>query len=350
MLDFTSALYLGLRHPSTSLAPWPAMSAGRPAALAETTGAVPVAAAFAQIMGCETGTLLPSTLHLFWDLFASLPRQSVFYVDADAYPVARWGVERAVARGAQRRTFAHLDAASLRQRLARASRAGELPVVVTDGFCPVCARPAPIADLLAAVREYGGLLVIDDTQALGVLGEHGGGSLRHSRVSANDVLVAASLAKGFGVPAAMLAGSAAHVDRFRRRSLTRVHCSPVTVAVVRAAEHALRVNESHGDVLRARLMRRVREFRAALAPTCASVRGIAFPVQTLDCALSRGEGARVLHRELLERGVRAVLHGAADPRLSFIITARHSDADIHQAAREVSRCLNHVQGMKRGVR
>jgi 8-amino-7-oxononanoate synthase len=349
MLDFTSALYLGLRHPSTALAPWPSLSSGRPAALAETAGAGSVASRLVRLTGCEAGTLLPSTLHLFWDLFASLPKNAVFYVDAGAYPVARWGVGHAVSRGARQREFVHFDADSLRQRL-RMRDPRELPVIVVDGFCPACARPAPLAELLQVVREHGGRLVIDDTQALGVLGSRGGGSLRAQEIGGEDILLAASLAKGFGVPAALLAGTTAQVAAFQRRSLTRVHCSPVTVAVVRAAEHALRVNESHGDALRALLWCRIREFRAALTHSCAALRGDLFPVQTLDCAIAKGRGAWALHRELLERGVRAVLHGAPEPRLSFIITARHRAADIDEAADQVFRCLNHVQARMRGVR
>ena len=52
MLDFTSALYLGLRHPSAALTPWPALSSGRPAALAEHRGAEDVAASLAGLAGC----------------------------------------------------------------------------------------------------------------------------------------------------------------------------------------------------------------------------------------------------------------------------------------------------------
>lgn len=349
MLDFTSALYLGLRHPSAALAPWPALSSGRPAALAEVAGADAVAARLADLTGCEAATLLPSTLHLFWDLFASLPKHATFYVDSGAYPVARWGVEHAVSRGARRREFVHFDVESLRRQL-RVRDARESPVVVVDGFCPACARPAPLAELLEVVREHGGRLVIDDTQALGVLGSQGGGSLRACGIAGEDILFTASMAKGFGVPAAMLAASKAQVAAFQRRSLTRVHCSPVTVAVVRAIEHALRVNELHGDSLRALLMRRIHDFRAAMADTCATVRGELFPVQMLDCAFARGEGARWLQRQLLESGVRTVLHTASGPRLSFIITARHRAGEIQQAVDQVSRCLHQIQGRRRGAR
>ena len=69
MLDFTSALYLGLRHPSRSLRAWPALTAGQPAALESPARRFGVARQLAALQGCERATLLPSTLHLFWDLF-----------------------------------------------------------------------------------------------------------------------------------------------------------------------------------------------------------------------------------------------------------------------------------------
>ena len=49
-------------------------------------------------------------------------------------------------------------------------RAGRQPIVVTDGYCPSCGRPAPVRAYADLVRGTGGYLVLDDTQALGVLG------------------------------------------------------------------------------------------------------------------------------------------------------------------------------------
>ena len=92
MLDFTSALYLGLRHPSGSLGDWEALTLGRPAALREPPDAEDVAAELAELQGREAGALLPSTLHLFWDLFALLATRNVVILrDAGAYPIVRWG-------------------------------------------------------------------------------------------------------------------------------------------------------------------------------------------------------------------------------------------------------------------
>ena len=72
MLDFTSALYLGLRHATTSLCPWDELSLGKPMVLDEPPSSEVVAAGLAQLQGCEAATMLPSTLHLFWDMFGML--------------------------------------------------------------------------------------------------------------------------------------------------------------------------------------------------------------------------------------------------------------------------------------
>jgi len=356
MLDFTSALYLGLRHPSAALTPWPALSSGRPAALAEASGADVVAQEFAKLAGCESGLLLPSTLHLFFDLFATLPPRSTYFVDAGSYPVARWGVERAAARGTGMRTFRHYDADALAQMLSREARAGFRPVAVVDGYCPGCGVPAPVNDLLAALRRYDGLLVIDDTQAFGILGERprssetqlraseygsgGGGVLRHSRAGGPDVLLAASLAKGFGAPVALLAGSASRMARFSRSSLTRVHCSPPSVAVVRAAERACEVNAQRGDALRRRLARLVQRFRDRVADTCAIAHAGIFPMLTLGCEAARGANAVVLHRRLAQSGIRSVLHGGREPRASFLFTAAHDESAVDSAADALNQCLS----------
>lgn len=146
MLNFTSALYLGLRHPSCSLRPWSQFTTGVPAALAQPPNAPELAQTLAALQGCELGTFGTSTLHLFWDLFGMLSRQRVaIYVDAGAYPMARWGVERAAAHGARVRSFLHHDAEALRRHLGHDARSRVRPLVVADGFCPGCGKSAPLA-------------------------------------------------------------------------------------------------------------------------------------------------------------------------------------------------------------
>ncbi len=261
------------------------------------------------------------------------------HLDSETYPVARWGAERAACRGVRVHTFAHHDAAALERAVARGTR----PLVVTDGFCPGCGRGAPLRAYAEVAGRLGGHVIIDDTQALGVLGagagpgapygRGGGGSPRWQDVGGPEIVVAASLAKGFGVPLAALSGSAAIVARFEAQSATRVHSSPPSAAALRAAQRALALNVRHGDALRRRLAQLVRHFRARLRALGLHPHGGLFPVQTI--ASTPAVDPAALHEHLLERGVRAALtrpRSGARPRLSFLITARHTIADIDRAA------------------
>ncbi|MDF0673064.1 MAG: hypothetical protein P0120_01800 [Nitrospira sp.] len=349
MIDYTSALYLGMRHPSWSLRPWVQLTMGRPAALASPPNTSVVAEQLAKLLGRKRATLMPSTLHLFWDLFTILAsKRIVIYMDAGTYAIVRWGVERAAARGTPVRTFRHHDPDALHNHLKRDARRGMRPIVVADGLCPACGDSAPITAYLENVRPYGGLLVLDDTQALGILGHGpepdapygwgGGGSLPWHRVSSPDVIVGSSLAKGFGVPVAVLAGSETMVGRFEQASETRAHCSPPSNAVIHAAEHALAINEEQGDGLRLRLWELVSRFSKGLAQAGLSLHGGQFPVQTLKPV--PGLDPVRLHEELLQRGIRTVLHRARDgfrAQISFLITALHRFHDIDEATDAVRR-------------
>ncbi|HKB35789.1 MAG TPA: hypothetical protein VKD72_05000, partial [Gemmataceae bacterium] len=171
MLDFTSALYLGLQHPTRVLQPWNRLTTGVPAALEPPPGAESVARRLAALQGCEAATLGTSTLHLFWDLFGLFsPRAFEILLDAGAYAIAGWGVERAAARGIRVRRFAHYNLRDLHRQLHKDNGSGRRPVVVADGVCPACGRSAPVQDFWNVVQARNGYLVLDDTQALSVLG------------------------------------------------------------------------------------------------------------------------------------------------------------------------------------
>ena len=348
MLDFTAALYLGFRHPSTSLAPWASLTTGVPAALAVPIDAVAVAAAAGSLLGCARAALAPSTLHLFWDLFAALADEDAsVHVDAGAYPIGRWGAERLCGRGIPVQTFHHHDPDALSAQLRECARRHRRPLVLADGYCPGCG-PAPISAYGGLAQRFGGRLVIDDTQAVGVLGARptpaapfgrgGGGSLRWHGLEGANVVVGASLAKGFGVPLAVLAGDADVVEQFETRGDTRVHCSPPSAAALRAAEGALRLSRAVGDAVRARLADLVRRFRSRAALAGLPVRGGMFPVQSLD----PGPEAAQVHQALLAFGVRAVLHRPAHggrPVISFVLNARHRAGDVDVAIAALVRAL-----------
>jgi 8-amino-7-oxononanoate synthase len=343
MIDFTSSLYLGFRHPSRSLAPWAQLTTGAPATLGVPRMAHWVAGELAGLQGCDDATLARSTVHAFIDLIPMIATEgSAVLIDANTYPVGRWGAERAACRGIPARSFAHHDAAAMRAAMRSRAVAGRRPVIVTDSICPGCGGLAPLSDYLEAVQAGDGLVVIDDTQALGVLGRDpaaaapygwgGGGSLRHAGIRSSCVVVVASLAKGLGVPVAVVSAPSRLIRLFENSSETRAHCSPPSLADIHAAARALDMNRRFGDGLRRKLWILVARFRRSVADAGLPVAGDAFPVQTLFLA---GHEASRLHRCLLAHGIHAVLQAGGcrtGSALSFVITAAHTPADIDWAA------------------
>jgi len=365
VLDFTSALYLGFEHPSWSLAEWERLTVGKPAWLEDPPGARELQRQLAALVGCERAVLGPSTLHLYWDLFGALssPR-TAFLLDGRVYAIARWGAQRAASLGSPVMCFPSHDPDALRTLLSRLPPCR--PVVVVDGFCPTRGEPAPLERYVSCVAARGGLVVVDDTQALGIFGQSpeslpplgglspvggllpfgrgGGGSLRHHRLRTDRVVLLSSMAKGFGVPLAMLAGSERLVRKLERESVTRIHCSPPSVAAIGAGLQALIMNRWCGEARRRRLASRIALFRRGLGDRGLCAGPGFFPVLVLRTGVTYS--AVALYQELLKRGVRSVLLRDPDRLgacVAFAITARHRPEEIEQAVSCLTDAIRHCR-------
>ena len=331
MIDLTRALYLGLAHPHAELAPWAALTTGRPAVLDH---AAAPAQRLAQLLGVERATLAPSTLHVVTDLYAALPAHvREIHVDACSYEITRWGLERAVLRGVVVRPFR-----TVRELACRLDRAS---AIACDAVCEACRRIAPLRRLQQLAADTGGWLIVDDSQGVGLLGRSpsrarpyglgGGGTLRWAGAPPERVIAIGSCAKAFGVPLAFVAGSAASVAWFERVSGTRTHASPCNAAELAALDAALRINDDAGDELRVRLVDRVRRFRASAAQRGGQLEPGTFPVQVTPplpaCT------ARVVEARLRGRGVRALRLRASGglSRIGFALSAGHDRATADAA-------------------
>jgi 8-amino-7-oxononanoate synthase len=342
-MDFTSALYLGLSHPSETIR-WKELTQGTPAALRPPEGAPAAERAFAALVGCERAQVFTSTLHAFSDLFAQIgERGGAVLYDDGVYPIARWGMERAERRGARVLPFAHHRPAALLARLRQLPSSIAHRWVVADGFCTGCTRPAPLVDYADLAHRYRARLLIDDTQAVGLYGKEpdrgapygrgGGGSLCRFPLERRDVVLVASLAKAFGAPLTMVGGPGAFMAPFCEASETLVHCSPPSAPSVTASLAALSWNTALGDGARARLATMVTALRRALAARGLRAEGGLFPMQRVlmpDLAT-----ANAVASEMARRHVRIVvqrLRCTQRVALTFIVTTRHSPPDLEEAA------------------
>lgn len=334
MLDFLSSSYLGFRHASAELGEWPAVVTGRPAVLGGAALADLAAREVAALQGAADEIAAPSTLHLAVDLFtAGFGSDTTLLWDAHLYPVLRMGF--GLARRPAERIAPH-NPAALRDRIATVDRR---PVLVTDGYCIACGRPAPLATYLTLLRPREGVLVVDDTQGLGLFGapgagpfgEGGGGTPAVQGVAGSpSLLLVTSLGKAFSAPMAVLAGPVPWMERLRGAP-TRVHCSPPAIPAARAALRALHVHAQCGGRLRRRLTQAVRLFRAS----CRSrglVLGDGFhPVQTVQ--LPAGTNAGHVAQLAAAAGLNlAACRTAGAPALLMAITATHQPDQLAQAA------------------
>ncbi len=146
--------------------------------------------------------------------------------------------------------FGHRDPADLRRQLARLPR-GARPVVLTDGLFAHDGSLAPLAEYLAALPRRG-WLVVDDAHGLGVLGEHGRGTLEACGVADPRVILCGTLSKAFGAFGGLVAGERQLLERVVARSRAFGASTPPPLPAVAAALAAGRLIA--GDAaLRARL-------------------------------------------------------------------------------------------------
>jgi 8-amino-7-oxononanoate synthase len=286
------------------------------------------------------------------------------FIDEHVYPVSRYGIEKLVPRKIPVHTFRHLDAAHLVQLVKKHCTDSRIPVIITDGWCPVCGRMAPLQQYARIAASGKGWVIVDDTQAFGILGsgksnalpygKDGGGSLASLSLQHKAIVTIVSLAKGFGVPMSVLSGPHNFVTAFAAHSETRVNSSPVSYAHLQAALNGFRIDQIAGNERRARLWKHVHLLRSMLAGAGIGLAGGIFPVQSIRCQSPKQTAG--LYEALKKKRIRTVLtvpHGSKQPVLTMLLRSDHTPNAIRVLAENIkdyhlslkaNRYVNNVTG------
>lgn len=340
--SFASANYLSFEPPCTCRSPafGTRQTLGLPGFLARDADSADLEQALATWVGQPQALLGKSTFHLLVDLMKTAREQGPVLVHRESYVLTRLAAR--VLGPSTATLFGSVREA--RRLLTGTPRAGLVgrergrPAIFVDGWSLRGALP-PLGELAAVAMGAGGRLVVDDTQALGVLGMPleaptlartlplgvgGTGTLSFLGVASDAAVVVASLGKAFGVPLAFAAGPEKWVRRTRARGPLQRASSQAPLGLVRAARHALSWNGSAGDAARARLTRAVAQFRSV-----PKLEGAAHsPVQRW--VLPNLNQAHALWQELLDRGIWCLLERdrRAGGALTFVLTAAHEGPAI----------------------
>jgi 8-amino-7-oxononanoate synthase len=153
--------------------------------------------------------------------------------------------------GAEVLVVPHADPAAVRSAL---SGRGDRPaVVVAESVFSVDGDLAPLAELHAACRRYGAVLLVDEAHAVGVLGPRGAGALAAAGLSGEpDLVVTATLSKAFGAAGGVVAGPGPLISHLVDTGRTFIYDTALPPAVAAGALAALRLIEA-ADADRAEL-------------------------------------------------------------------------------------------------
>ncbi len=120
-------------------------------------------------------------------------------------------------------------------------------MIVSDGVFSMEGTIAPVPQLVRLAQKYGTRLYIDDAHALGVLGEHGGGSIEHWNMPTEIDLVMGTFSKSFASLGGFIAGDAEVIDYIKHHARSLIFSASMPPASVAAVIASLEIIESEPD-------------------------------------------------------------------------------------------------------
>jgi glycine C-acetyltransferase len=148
---------------------------------------------------------------------------------------------------ARRFRYANRDMADLRTQLESAREGGaRRVVVVTDGVFSMDGYYAPLDEICDLAEEFGALVMVDDSHAVGFVGEHGRGTHEHCGVfdgRSNRVdIITGTLGKALGGGSGgYVAAHQGIVDLLKQRARPYLFSNAVAPAIVAGSLAALRI-------------------------------------------------------------------------------------------------------------
>jgi glycine C-acetyltransferase len=237
---------------------------------------------------------------------------------------------------ARRVRYANGDLSQLREQLVAAVAGGARRVLVaTDGVFSMDGSVAPLPGICDLAEEFGALVLVDDSHAVGVLGATGAGTVEALGVAGRVDLVTGTLGKALGgASGGYVAGPATMVGLLRQRARPYLFSNSVAPAVCAGSLVALSLTAGTvGSQLRVGLAANAARLRAGLGSAGFEL----LPGEHPIVPVMIGDAARAarLAELVLAEGVYVVGFsypvvplGAARVRLQ--LSAAHTAADVDQ--------------------
>jgi len=164
---------------------------------------------------------------------------------------------------ARRFRYANRDMAELERRLAESADARHR-LVVTDGVFSMDGYLAPLDEICALADRYDALVMVDDSHAVGFVGEHGRGTPEYCGVEGRVDITTGTFGKALGgASGGYVAARQEVVDLLRQRARPYLFSNTLAPAIVSGTLQAIDLLESSGE-LRERLKANAALFRSLM--------------------------------------------------------------------------------------
>ncbi len=241
---------------------------------------------------------------------------------------------------AARYRYRNADMADLRAQLEAASGARRV-VIVTDGVFSMDGTYAPLGDICDLAEEFGALVFVDDSHAVGFVGAHGRGTPELFGVGDRVDILTGTLGKALGgASGGYVAAHQEIVDLLRQRSRPYLFSNSVAPMVVAGSLKALEIAATSADA-RVRLFENTALFRQLMTEAgfdlASTPGGADAPVHPITPVMFPGEdGARRaagIADRMLADGVYVIAFSfpvvpRGKARIRVQLSAAHSDADV----------------------
>ena len=159
----------------------------------------------------------------------------VLLLDADSHASIYAGAQLS---GAEIIRFKHNDPDDLDKRLRRLGERASQTLIVVEGIYSMLGDTAPLQEIVAAKREYGGWLFVDEAHSMGVLGDHGRGAVEAAGIESEVDFIAGTFSKSLGATGGFCVSRHPELETIRyciRSYIFTASSSPLIVASTRKA-------------------------------------------------------------------------------------------------------------------
>lgn len=236
---------------------------------------------------------------------------------------------------AKRYRYANNDAVDLEKQLIAADEAGaRFKLIATDGVFSMDGVIANLAAVCDLADKYNALVMVDDSHAVGFVGEQGRGSHEYCQVMGRVDIITGTLGKAMGgASGGYTSGNKAVIEWLRQRSRPYLFSNSLAPAIVSASIKVIDLL-ADGDELRRTLKDNTHYFRSKMEAagfTCGGADHAIIPVMLGDAKVASEMADRLLSQGIYVIGFSFPVVPKGQARIRTQISAAHTTAQLDKA-------------------